>query len=223
MKKGLLILSYNCNEPNWEETVWGTPPDRPGRLVKATAVLLEEDVDIAIISGGTGVKEGVGEAQWLKNRLYQGLEELKKFTIYPVLQRFTPEQIKNKLDKILVLEEKAVNTATNLKNTGIMFKEAGVEKVIVVTSPDHISRGLRDGLQFWSKEYPELAANLYGTASVTLYSNRTPEDQEIAKMENVVIAEPPTMKKFNFARMFGILNNPDALAEIDAILKKYSK
>jgi len=223
VKKGLLILSYNCNEPNWEQTVWGTSPDRPGRLVRAAAVLLQKDVDIAVISGGMGVKNGIGEAKWMKNRLYDGVEELKEFTIYPVFQEFTPEQVKDRLDKVLVLEEKAKNTTENLQNTGIMFEEAGVDEVIIITSPDHICRGLRDALQFWGKNYPRLATNLYGTASATFYSERMPEDKEIAKMENVVIAEPPAMKRFNLARMFGVLGNPEALSEIDAVLKKYGR
>ena len=223
MKKGLLILGYNCTEPNWEQTVWGALPDRPGRLVKAVAVILEENVDMAIISGGMGVKDGRSEAQWMKDRLYDGLEELREFTIYPVLQEFTPGQIRGRLDKVLVLEEKAKNTAENMKNTGIMFEEAGVEKVIIVTSPDHAPRGLRDALQFWGKDFPRLATNCYVTSSVTFYSLRTPEDEEIAKMENVVIFEPPFYKSIGSRaqQIFRLRNNPEALKELDDLFKKY--
>lgn len=222
-RKGILLLSYNVAEPNWERTVWGIAPEKPGRLVKAANVMLEENPDIMIISGGAGQKDGKSEAWWMRQRLYDGLDDLSKFTAYPVLQKFSADQIRKKLDGILRLEEAAKNTTENLQKTGEIFTKAGIEKVIIVTSPDHISRALRDAIQFWSKNYPELARNVYGTASATFYSARTPEDEAIAKMENVIIAEPPTMNKFNLARIFGILGNPEALAELDAMLKKYGK
>jgi hypothetical protein len=221
-KIGLLILSYSVEEPNWERTVWGTP-NEPGRLVKAAAVMMEEDPDVAVITGGVGQKEGRSEAQWMKEQLYQGLEELKEFTVYPVLQQFSPVEIKEKLDKVLELEEMAKNTAENMANTGAIFDEANVDKVIIVTSPDHISRAIRDAIQFWGKDYPKLVNNVYGTPSATFYSERTEKDKAIAKIENVIIAEPPVMNKFNLARMFGVLGNPKALAEIDAVLKRYGK
>ncbi|MFC1663858.1 YdcF family protein [Patescibacteria group bacterium] len=217
---GVLILGYNSEEKNWEYTVWGVPPDKPGRLPKALAVIIEEDADIAVISGGTEKFE----AQRMKERLYKGLKQLREFTVFPAFQRFSKEEIQDKLDKILNLEETAKNTAENMVKTGAIFNEAGVGKVIIVTSPDHISRALRDAIKFWGKDYPELARNVYGTPSVTLYSNRgTPEDKEIAKIENVVIVEPPAMKKLNLRRILDVLGNPEALFEIDAVLKKHGK
>lgn len=217
------MLSYNVEESNWEQTVWGTAPATPGRLVKAAAVMLEENPDTMIITGGAGKKDGKSEAWWMRKRLYDGVGELKGFTTFPIFQKFSGDEIRKKLDKILKLEETAMNTAENLQKTGEVFRKAGILKVIIVTSPDHISRAIRDAIQFWDKDYPELARNVLGTASTTFYSMRTPGDEAIAKMENVVIAEPPTMKKFNLARLFGILGNPQAVEEVDAILKKYGK
>lgn len=216
-------MSYNIEEPNWEQTAWGIAPEKPGRLVKAAAVMLEEDPDIMIISGGAAQRDGKSEAWWMKKRIYEGQHELGKFTTYPILQKFPPCQIKKKLDDILVLEETAKNTAENLQRTGAIFRKAGITKVIVVTSPDHISRALRDAIQYWNKDYPELARNVCGTASATFYSERTQQDEIIAKMENIIIAEPPTIKKFNLGRIFGILDNSEALAELDTLLRKYGK
>lgn len=217
------MLSYNVAEPNWEKTVWGIPPEKPGRLVKAATVMLDEDPDMVIITGGAGQKDGRSEAWWMRKRLYDGLDELDKFTAYPILQRFSGDQTEKRLNEILVLEETAKNTAENLQKTGEMFAKAGIEKVIIVTSPDHVSRAIRDAIQYWSRDYPKLARNVYATASATFYSARTPEDEAIARMENVVIAEPPAMNKFNLARIFGIMGNPDALAELNTLLQKYGK
>ena len=224
MKTGLLIHSYNCNEPNWEHTVWGYFPDRPGRLVTATREILEGNIDIALICGTAGGKDGKIESWWMKDRLYRGLEELKDFTIFPVFQQYNSQDLKEKLDRVLVIKKKdtGATTAGEAEYAGRFFTEAGIEKVRQVTSPDHVSRAIRDAIIAWQENYPRLIANLSIATSVTLYSVR-PGDEEIAKMENVIIAEPPVMKKFNLARIFGVLNNPDALAEIDSTLRKYGK
>jgi len=223
LKKALLIHSYNCNEPNWEQTVWGYPPDKPERLVTGVKVILEENIDIALTCGTAGEKEGKKECWWIRDRLYLGLEELREFTIFPVFQQYSLESIKKVLDRVLVVREKntGVNTFGEAEYAGEFFANAGVGKVTIVSSPDHISRCMRDVLACWEKRYPLLAANLSGTASATLYSARTRDDAEIAKISNVVIAEPPIMRKFNLSRIFGILNNPDAILELDAVLQKY--
>ena len=225
MGKGLLIHSYNCLEPNWDHTVWGYPPDRPGRLVTGAKVILEERPEIALICGTAGEKQGKKECWWMGEKLYGGLAELKKFTVFPIFQQYSLAEIENIFQRTLVIKEKttSANTAGEMECAGQIFHEAGITQAILVTSPDHISRCLRDALISWQERYPELALNLSGIPSATLYSERSVEDKGIAKISNVVIAEPPVMKKFNFARMFGILNNSQALFEIDVVLRKYNK
>ncbi len=224
-KRGLLIHSYSNNEPNWLHTVWGYPPDQPGRLVTGVKVILEEDIDVALICGTSGGKEGEYEGWWMKNILYQCLEYLKSFTIYPIFHDYTADELRVVLNRVLVIKEKdtAANTAGEVEYAGRFFTEVGVGKVIIVSCPDNVSRCIRDALACWREDYPLLAANTFTTASWTLYSERTSEDKEIAKLSNVVIAEPPIMRKFNLARMFGVLGNPQALSEIDVVLKKHGK
>lgn len=221
-KSGVLILGYNCNEPNWEETVWGSPPGRPGRLVRGAAELLARGAKLAIISGGAQCKDGRNEAQWMKGLLYERLAELKRFTVYPVLSGVGTQELRERLDWSLVLEEKAKNTVENIANTGRLFSDARVSEVVIVTSPDHISRGMRDALAAWGKDYPDLAASLYGAPSVTLYSARTPEDAETARMSNVVVAEPPAMKKLDLGRLLKLLGNEAAVEELNAVLERHS-
>ena len=217
LETGILVLGYNPKEPNWEQVIWGTP-DKPGRLVKAIAVIIEQDPSIIVISGGES------EAKRMKERLYQGLKQLNNFSgIYPVLQNVSSREIQRKLDKILKLEETASDTIENMTGSGAIFAQANVESVTIVTSPDHCPRAFRDARIHWGKSYPELAKNVSVTGSESLYSMRTLGDQKIAKMENVVIAEPPVMETFNLARIFGILGSPDALSEVYSVLKKYGR
>ena len=221
-KKGMLILGYNISEPNWEETVWGTPPHKPGRLPRGIAVMLEEDVELVVLVSSAFSKEGKSTGEWMKERIYQGINgEFQQFTIYP-LSQISPGRLKRLIDERLVVVDAPVkNTFEELAAAGSFFRDAGVQSVFLITSPDHISRTIRDAVIAW-REYPQLTRNLYGTPSVTFYAKRSPEDAEIARMENVVIAEPPVARVFNLARVFRVLKNPDALAELDRCLKKYN-
>lgn len=224
MRKGLLILCYNVNEPNWEHTVWGEPPHQPGRLVTGVANLLEENIDLGVVCSSAFGKDGKSSGNWMMSHLYAKIEDLKKFLIYPVFNKFSPVEMRETLDEHLKLVEAPIkNTSEEVMAAGRLFRAVGIQKVVLVTSPDHISRTLRDAIVAWQNCYPEFSANVYGAPCVTLYSARTPEDSSIAKVSNVVIAEPPAMKKFNLGRMFGILGNPEALTEVDAVLKKYGK
>lgn len=215
---GVLLLGYNNQELNNEMVLKGTPA-QPGRLIRFADVILRHNTVIAVISGGMGVKDGIGEAEWARRMLYQAIPELKNFTSYHIFGELSPEQIKEVFDRVLVLEDKAKNTAENLLNTGAMFDKASIDELVVVTSLDHVSRGYKEAILHWEKAYPNLVLHLSVTNSFNYYSAR-PGDEAIAKIENVVIAEPPVMKIFNLARMFRILKNPEALAEIDAVLKK---
>ena len=224
MKTGLLLLGCNPIEVNFEDVIFG-PRKKPGTLVKMVAVMMEENPSIVVISGGND-KNGE-EARLMKEILYQKLEQLKDFSkTYPILGNVSPDEIRQKLDRILQLEEKATNTAENIIFSGDMFEKAGVEKVIIIASPDRCSRIIRDALLYWEENYPELATNVYVTGSRYFCSLRTPKDKKIARMENVVIAEPSMTGKFDFLKMLRILGNPgidsDAMmAEINTVIKKY--
>lgn len=208
----MVVLGYSPKEKNFEEVVWGIPPDKPGRMVRGLKDLLEDpEAKTMIITGGTE-KDGRKEAEWMRDLLYQKLEELKQFSD-PVFQKFSTQEIREILDRNLILETNATNTRENLENVAKILKEKDVKSVVLVTSPDHISRAMRDAIIIWQETYPEFTRSLFGSPSTTLYSE--------GDMGDVVIAEPPVKKKFNLARIFGILKNEGALRELDELLKKY--
>jgi len=226
MKKGVFVHSYNVNERNWLETVWGTPPDKPGRLVRGISVFLESRANLLILIGSAIGKDGKSSGEWMRDLLYQKIAELPQFSIYPVFGRLSPSEIKTKLDRKLKLipGPEVRNTADELKLLAKIFKEAKIEKIVLVSSPDHMSRILKDAFSIWQEFAPEFAANFSCSPCVTLYTDgdgKTPPER--AKVANVVIAEPRFPLAPYFQRMFGIANNPEALAEIDAVLKKYNK
>ena len=212
MKTGLLVLGCNPEEVNFRKVVRGSP-ETPGTFVRAIAVMMEENPSIMVISGGNG-RNGE-EARVMKEMLYQELEQLKDFSeTYPILGNVSPDEIRQKLDRILQLEEKATNTAENMALAGDIFEKAGVESVVIIASPDRCSRAIRDALLYWEDNYPELAANVSVTGSRSFCSLRTPEDKKIARMENVIVIEPAAVGSgLNFSGLLPLLGNPDINTE----------
>lgn len=207
-----MVLGYSPNQENFKEVVWGIPPDKPGRLVTGLKIFLEEEVELLIITGGTE-KEGKKEAEWMKNLLYEKINQLSDFTVFPVFEEHSSWEIEEFLDECLVLETKAKNTRENLQNVAKILSEESIDSVVIVTSPDHISRAIRDAIEIWQQDYPELTRNLFASPSVTLYSG--------GKISDVVIAEPPVKRKFDLSRIFKILKNEQALKKLDNLLKEY--
>lgn len=195
-KVGVLILGYHSNEHNWGKTLWGIPPSKPGRLVRGIKEILEHKAAIAIITSGIG-HSGKTSAQLAEELLYQRLDSLSEFReVYPILGEYLPKDIRRILKKKLVLvEEYPFGTASSLIPAGEALMRAAIDQVIIVTSPDHISRSARDALTIWQKAFPHLAKDLLFAASVTGY---TEEDRKtphaMSGVENVVVIEPRVVR-----------------------------
>lgn len=208
-----MVLGYSPNQENFEEVVWGAPPDKPGRLVTGLKVFLEDpDANILIITGGTE-KDGKKEAEWMRDLLYEKIDKLSDFKVFSVFQEYSSSAIKDFIDRKVVLETEARNTRENLQNVAKILSRNAINSVVIVTSPDHISRAIRDAIIYWQDDFPELARNLFGAPSVTLYSG--------GKISDVVIAEPPVKKIFDLSRIFKVLKNKDAIRKINDLLEEF--
>lgn len=232
MKTAILLHGYDANEQNRDYVVWGVPPDKPGRIPTAVAAALEEDAECLVIFGSSVEKKtdaGMvwSSGRWMEELLRDRWEELKAFSVLPVFQSFSQKQISNELDRMFRLIEepdKPKNTMEELQAMARLLheKHTGIQKLICVSSRDHISRIIRDAHIVF--EGSPLAANLSVRGSITLYTEndgKTPSER--AKINNVVVAEPRAPVVPYFQRMFGISGNAEALSEIDAVLNKYGK
>ena len=97
-----------------------------------------------------------------------------------------------------------------------------VKKIICVSSPDHVSRIIRDALIVF--EGSPFVNNIFVQASSTLYTagdGITPPER--ANLMNVIIAEPRAPVVPIFQRLFKLANHPHVLAEIEEVLNKYEK
>lgn len=179
MKTGVLVHGFHLQAKNWKHIVWGEPPDLLGRIPRGVLVALEEKAEVMVFSTGASEKDGKKEAEYTRDYLLEHFSELAEF---PSFRNINLEEARKKIEQIMTLELESQNTAEEVAYAGRIFQTAGVEKVILVSSPTHISRCLRDAYVVFSQdgELRGLNQNLFATPSQT----------DWADPREVVIIEP---------------------------------
>ncbi len=200
MKSGVVIHGCNLHIENWRHVAWGDPPHRPGRIPQG--VLEAVRFDAAVIVMGTGASREpfhfgtdpdadveLVEAEYSLRYLQEFFDELGGFgPLRETLGAADSESFsgyrQTVLDRI-ELDLESRNTIEEIENASNIFLQHDIEQVILVSSPSHIVRCLRDAADLYSrrKRFARFRCNLLAIPSVTCYEGSTPGD--------VVVIEPP--------------------------------
>lgn len=189
-RTGVLVHGCNLHTYQWKKIVWGKPPDELGRVPKGVFVALYEDADVIVFGTGASEKDGVLEADATVRLMWKRFDALKDFSLF---QTFLPdmqhsgrrETYREKLRSILEIENTSQNTVEEVVRAGYIFNEHRIDRVILVSSPTHLPRCLRDACIAFDT-HPDLARFkdwVSATPSITNYMGRTAAD--------VAIFEPP--------------------------------
>ena len=107
-----------------------------------------------------------------------------------------------------------VGTRFKFRDSAEDLYNQGFNRIIIVTSPDHMPRAMRDAFVEW----PNPPFELEFVPSATLYSEGDGETPpERASMDNVVVLEPPSPAGPLAKKMLSA--NPETLAKIGEFLK----
>lgn len=137
---GVLVHGFDLGAEDWEEVVWGTP--REGRLGRVPHGLLLarrfKATTLILGSGGTCDELGVSEAERTRAHAIQHLSELSR------LPNADVRALRRLLQRDVVLLETARNTRQELEAARVVFRRRGIDTVVIVSSPTHAPRCLRD-------------------------------------------------------------------------------
>jgi hypothetical protein len=152
-----------------------------GRLPKGALTVWEENADIIVFGTGASKKDGKVEAAWMRDTLIERFFELPNFSAFQKISLEDLKSLKKKIEKNSRLEIRSKNTKEEIKFAGEVFIKEGVEKVFIVSSPDHVSRCIRDAYLVYSeeKEFNPLAKRLFATPSQIPYTGRNVGDVKI--------------------------------------------
>jgi hypothetical protein len=195
MKTGILIHGCNLNVENWRHVAWGDPPNQIGRIPHGVVLAGETEAEVVVLGTGASSKEfklgenpqpgkQLLEAEYSLEYLKQHFNNLLKFDTFRERVLDVEKWREDMLSRI-VLDVTSQNTTEEILFAAEIFLERGIEKVILVSSPSHIVRCLRDAMSLFSteKRFRRLASCLFASPSVTCYEGSSPGD--------VVVVEPP--------------------------------
>lgn len=189
-KTGVLVHGYNLHAAQWEDVVWGTPPERIGRVPMGVFVALSEQADVMVFGSGASKKDGLLESEATARLLWDRFDQLSGFSMFndhlPELKHpDSSGMYRQRIESILHLDRASKNTRDEIVHAGRVFVERDVERVILVSSPTHLPRCLRDACAIYGDDgdMSGLLRELYAAPSVTGYPGYTAAD--------VAIFEPP--------------------------------
>ena len=189
-KSGVLVHGCNLHTYNWKRIVWGKPPHELGRVPKGIFIALYEEAEAMVFGTGASEKNGLLEADATAQLMWEKFDDLKEFEIFqthfPDLkdQAFR-DHCRTRIESILKIENTAQNTVDEVTKAGHVFKDHGIEQIVLVSSPTHLPRCLRDASVAFDND-PELSHFRYwlsASPSITSYMGRSAAD--------VAVFEPP--------------------------------
>ena len=199
MRTGVLVHGCNLLAENWRHIAWGDPPHLLGRIPHGVLTALRLDAELIVF--GTGASEKAFrfdgsedspvllEAEYSAEYLKVHFEQLANFDVFnEFLSKANIKDVGQLRDRIfdrLHLDIDSMNTLEELKNAGKIFLDRGIEKIVLVSSPTHIVRCLRDATTVFAPdtEFHQFACNVFASPSITCYEGTTGGD--------VVVVEPP--------------------------------
>ena len=222
---GVLVHGRHLQAKNWEQIIWGNPPDLLGQVPKGVLSALQENAKVIIFGTGASEKNGRKEAEVIRDYLFDNFFKLKGFKAFKEFTKTDLEKLKKKIEKISKVEIKSQNTVEEARFAGYILKREGVKRIILVSCPTHISRCVRDAYSVFEqdKSLRHFTGNLLAAPSQVSYAN--------SKISDVVVIEPPhrgdidSLPLHLYAkRLLGVSpeKKADFLDKLDILLKKYS-
>jgi len=177
------ILVHGCHleADGWEQAVWGDiPSQRMGRLPHAALLALREDAVLMVLGTGGSARGGIYEGEYTLQYLRRNLPRLYAFDAVRD-EGINLAALATLVEDISVCETSSKNTIEELEEAGKLFARAGVNRVILVSSPAHLPRCLKT------------AVAVFGAAGYrpTLFSSPCETCFSGCEAEDVVVIEPP--------------------------------
>ena len=199
MKTGILVHGCNLRAENWRYIAWGDPPDDFGRIPLGVLLAFEYDATVVVFGTGASKKEyrfgehskgELLEAEYAREMLKDNFEELERFSIFKkrceiFKDKEEREKFKKRFFDSLFIDTVSLTTTQEIEEAGNVFIKNEIDHVILVSSPTHVIRCLRDAISIYrsDKKYASFSDNITAIPSITCYEGTSAKD--------VTIVEPP--------------------------------
>ncbi len=182
---GIFVHGRHVGTVDWERLVWGDPENNKlGSLTRLVLEILErgpENVKTVVFGSGASEKEGIVEAQRMKNFLLDHISELDAFPIICNHIKFQGEAFSKLLALIrnIYCDTISRNTAQEVEHAITFFADAGCTEIYQISCRSHLPRCVAERMkakipsgQYW-----------YAVSDDMTYPG--------SRAEDIVVLEPP--------------------------------
>ena len=149
---GIVVHGYHRQAHNWEEVVWGDMANQHlGRLPQAALLAWESRHELATFICGSGAScdaAGMIEAHAIVALLFERLPSLAAFERFRGVDLVELAQL---LHRTVVTDTVSTNTEQEVRSALVRLQQAGVRHAVLISSPTHMPRCLRDACSLASK------------------------------------------------------------------------
>ena len=142
---GIVVHGFHCNAPRWEEVVWGDEAaQRLGRLPHAALLAWQARHELQAFICGSGASQtasGSAEADALISLLFERLPSLLSFDAFRGVDL---EALEALLRRTVIADTESLNTQQEVLAALARLSRLGVQRALLVSSPTHMPRCLRD-------------------------------------------------------------------------------
>ena len=168
----------------WESIVWGDESRQLlGRIPQAVLLAHRECASLVVFgTGGSAAPDGTLEGEFTLDYMFSNWHRLARFRAFDSVDLKTLEQHMRRCART---ESSSHNTLEELDACGRIFSQAQppVSRVILVSSPTHLPRCLRDAAWLYAERQYAFRSHLFACPSDTSFAGCSPLD--------VAVVEPP--------------------------------
>jgi hypothetical protein len=180
MRTGILCHGRHVLANNWELHQWGDQEKNLlGQILKTLILSYQERPEVVIFGTGASEKDGLKESEYTLKYMFDNFEKVAKFNQF---NNIDLGFLKDYMIHHSVPEKKSQNTFEEIKYAGEIFLDYNIEKVIIVSNPDHISRCMQMAHQVYQQTKLKSLENLFASQSEIGYDGTNNLTSKIIEM-----------------------------------------
>lgn len=197
---GVLIHGCHLQAAGWEEVVWGRNTELMGRLPQGLLTAFEFNAQMIVIGSGASSRlfddqrssccgQILCEAEFTMETLRCRFQEMKQFPAWKACGAGLPDDAWRRWERraldATVLDVTSQTTIEELRHAGRLFADRGIQRVVLVSSPTHLPRVIRDATSIYQTDATcrGFRDRILAVPSQTNFAGTSPSD--------VMVLEPP--------------------------------
>ena len=198
MKTGILVHGCNLRAENWRFVAWGDPPHQLGRIPQGIVTALRWGAERIVFGTGASRKKFQFGPPELRREMVEAEYSLEYLKLHQdELLLFQPirdwmetagadsSKLLGEIVERIELDTESRNTYEEIERAGNVFLNHQLDQIILVSSPTHVVRCLRDATEIFQthSKLTHFSTSIFANPSITCYEGTRGRD--------VVVVEPP--------------------------------